>query len=60
MSPTSPPPWGGIAGLLMACLVTLVGVVRGLDPDVILIRATVGGVLLGVLAAVASAILKRP
>jgi hypothetical protein len=45
-------PWGRTVGLLTACLATLIGVGSGLDPDVILLRAAVSGVTLGVLARV--------
>jgi len=45
-------PWGRTVGLLTACLATLIGVCSGLDPDVILLRAVVSGVALGVLACV--------
>jgi hypothetical protein len=52
-------PWGLTAGLLLACLVVLIGFVRGIAPDVILWRAFVAAVLLGVLASVMSAMLHR-
>lgn len=41
-------PWGLTIALLMASFVTLVGVARGLDPDVILLRAAAAAVVLGV------------
>lgn len=43
-------PWGRICGLLAACGVTLMGVVLGHDPDVILYRAVVAGIVIGVVA----------
>lgn len=49
-----PAPWGSAIGLLAACLATLVGVGSGLEPDVILLRAAVAGVVLGCAAAVVS------
>ena len=52
-------PWGGIAALLAACLVTLIGVVSGVEPATIVLRAAAAGALLGVLASVASALLTR-
>ncbi len=42
-------PLGTVAGLLTAFGVTLIGMVVGLDPHIILGRATTSGVLLGVL-----------
>jgi hypothetical protein len=48
-------PWGRTTGLLGACLATLVGVLRGLDPDVVLVRAATAGVVVGVLGVVVHA-----
>jgi hypothetical protein len=45
-------PWGRIAAALTSCLVTLIGVVRDLDPDVILWRAFVASLLMGMLVSV--------
>ena len=45
-------PWGSVAALLSACFATLAGVVRGIDPEVILWRAIVTATLVGVLTAV--------
>ena len=45
-------PWGRVAGLLTACAVTLVGVMSGLDPHVILIRAAISSLVVGVVVAV--------
>lgn len=42
-------PWGFAAGLLAACLYTLLGVLAGHQPETILIRAAVGGGLIGFL-----------
>lgn len=52
-------PWGGAAALLTASLVTLIGVVNGVAPATILLRAFAAGVLLGALASVACALLHR-
>ncbi len=41
--------WGTVAGLLTACSATLIGTVSGLEPDVILLRALVSGVLMSLL-----------
>jgi hypothetical protein len=38
-------PWGPAGGLLAACGATLTGVLRGVDPDVILGRALVSGLV---------------
>ncbi|HZT79871.1 MAG TPA: hypothetical protein VFA26_06605 [Gemmataceae bacterium] len=40
-------PWGKIAAVLGGAGVTVIGVVRGLDPEVILFRAVVSAALLG-------------
>jgi len=40
---------GQVCGLLTACAVTLIGLAVGLEPDVILWRALVSGVLIGCL-----------
>lgn len=46
-------PLGWVAGLLTACGVTLLGVIRGLDPDVILLRASCAALVIGVVVTVA-------
>lgn len=48
-------PWGTVSGLLTACVVTLIGVVSGLEPDIILFRAAVAGCVLGLMAAIGAA-----
>jgi len=52
-------PWGKMTGFLSACVVTLIGVVRDMDPDVILVRALGAGLIVGVMAAVAGRIVNR-
>lgn len=52
-------PWGSVAALLASCFVTIVGVVRGIDPEVILGRAIVAAVVLGSLTSVASAVASK-
>ena len=32
-------PWGPLLGLMTGCIVAVVGIVRGLDPEIILWRA---------------------
>ena len=49
-------PWGSVSALLASCVVTLVGVLRGIDPDVILVRAIAGAAVAGSVVAVASCI----
>jgi hypothetical protein len=49
-------PWGSVAALLAACFATIAGVVRGIDPDVILWRAVVTATLVGALTAIASCV----
>jgi hypothetical protein len=46
-------PWGSAAALLAACLTTLAGVARGIDPEVILWRAGVTAMFVGTVTAVA-------
>ncbi len=41
-------PWGWCTGLLCASLTVLLGVARGLEPDVILVRAATAGTIAGV------------
>lgn len=50
-------PWGRAAGLLTGCAVTLTGVVLGLSPEVIAIRAACSGFLIGGLTAIGVAFL---
>jgi hypothetical protein len=49
-------PLGFVAGLLAACFVTLIGVIRGLDPDVILFRAFWAALVIGVVVTMAARI----
>jgi hypothetical protein len=49
-------PWGRTTGLLAACLATLIGVWRGLDPEVILARAVSAGIVVGVLGVLVTGI----
>lgn len=49
-------PWGGVAALLGAGAVTILGVGCGLEPATILFRAFTVGMILGVLAAVAGSL----
>lgn len=50
-------PWGKASGLLAACFATLIGVACRLEPDVILMRAVVAGVAVGLLTAVVGSVL---
>ncbi len=52
-------PWGKIVGLLAGCLATLIGVVNGLAPETIAVRALVAAVLLGGMAAFMRALIQR-
>jgi uncharacterized membrane protein len=52
-------PWGAVTALLTACAATLIGVARGLDPWVILCRATCAACVAGFVVAVAFAVLSR-
>ncbi|HUS39665.1 MAG TPA: hypothetical protein VMX74_09455 [Pirellulales bacterium] len=55
---TPSPPWGRIVGLLTACLVTLIGVLSGLAPDLILQRALISSVIAGFGAAFVALLLE--
>jgi hypothetical protein len=57
-SKQSAKPWGSVAALLAACFATIAGVVRGIDPDVILWRAIVAATLVAALAAVANCVVQ--
>ena len=50
-------PWGGVVAILSACVVTLIGVLRGIDPDVILWRAVIAAAVLGSITAVANCVM---
>lgn len=50
-------PWGRMLGLLAASGAMLIGVVRDLNPDVIVVRALVAGVIIGAVAGVLTRIL---
>jgi hypothetical protein len=41
-------PWGRACGLLAGCVATVVGVLREVDPDVILYRAMITAVVVAV------------
>ncbi len=51
-------PWGAVVALAVACAVTLVGVLRGMDPDVILLRAFSAAVACGVVISLAASIVR--
>ena len=46
-----------IAMILVACCVTLVGVISGLEPDVILIRCIIAAIIAGVSVRMATIVL---
>jgi hypothetical protein len=52
-------PWGKIVALLAACAATLIGVIHGLAPETIVVRAVGAAVLLGGMAAFTSALIER-
>ena len=45
-------PWGRLTGMLTACVVTVTGVVCGLEPNVILMRAAIAATVLAIAAAI--------
>jgi hypothetical protein len=55
----NPRPWGRLVALGAGCSVTLVGILRGLDPDVILLRAFGAALVLGLLATVVQGVMNR-
>lgn len=57
MDDASPQPWGRMLGLLAASAAMLIGVVRDLNPDVIVVRALVAGVIIGAVAGVLTRVL---
>jgi hypothetical protein len=57
MDDASPQPWGRMIGLLAASGAILIGMVRDLNPDVIVVRALVAGVVIGIVAGALSRVL---
>lgn len=57
MDNTSPQPWGRMLGLLATSGAMLLGILRDLNPDVILMRALVAGVIIGAVAGCVSRVL---
>lgn len=51
-----PLPWGRVTGLLMACVVTLVGILCRLEPFVIMQRAAIAAVLVGMAVSLTTAL----
>jgi hypothetical protein len=52
-------PWGRLVAALTACLVTLIGVICNLDPDVVLWRTLVAALLMGTLVSVGRYVVER-
>ena len=46
-------PWGSVVALLGACFATIAGIVRGIEPDLILWRAVITAAIVGASTAVA-------
>lgn len=59
MSAPAGRPWGWIAGLLAASVIIVIGIWRGVGPETLLWRALVAGVVCGIVARVARAVLIR-
>ena len=53
-----PRPWGFMSALLMSAFVTLVGIVHGLEPLVILQRAAVAAITTGLVVALVVGVAK--
>jgi hypothetical protein len=52
-------PWGRLSGLLAAAGAMLIGVLRNLNPDVILIRAIISGIVVGTVVNLLTQVLQR-
>jgi len=52
-------PWGRFSGLLAAAAAMLIGVLRNLNPDVILVRSIIAGIAVGTVVNVLSQVLRR-
>lgn len=48
-----------VAAILAGCAVTLIGVLKGLDPDVILWRASISALVIGLTAAIVTRLFAR-
>ncbi len=53
-----PRPWGFISAILMSAFVTLVGIVHGLEPVVILQRAAVASITTGLVVSLVVGVAK--
>ena len=51
-------PWPSVAALLTACVVTLLSIVRGVGPEVVLIRVVVAAVAVTVVVTVAETLIR--
>jgi hypothetical protein len=59
MDDHSDQPWGRLSGLLAAAGAMLIGVLRNLNPDVILIRAIVSGIVVATVINLLTQVLQR-
>jgi hypothetical protein len=59
MQHTSDQPWGRLTGLLAAAGAMFIGVLRNLEPDVILQRALVSGLVVGAVVGAVSRFLHK-
>ena len=59
MDDHSDQPWGRMSGLLAAAGAMLIGVLRNLNPDVILVRALIAGAVVGTVVSLLTQVLRR-
>ena len=59
MEDRSDQPWGRLSGLLAAAGAMLIGVLRNLNPDTILLRAVISGVVVGAVVELLSRFLRQ-
>lgn len=59
MDDNSDQPWGRLSGLLAAAGAMLIGVLRNLNPDTILLRAVISGVVVGAVVELLSRFLRQ-
>lgn len=59
MQETPDQPWGRLSGLLAAAGAMLIGVLRNLNPDVIVLRAIVSGTVVGIVVGLLTRLLRR-
>jgi len=59
MKDESDQPWGRLSGVLAAAGAMLIGVLRDLNPDTILLRAAIAGTVVGAVVGLLSRLMQR-